>query len=81
MRQEFQRRRDVFVEGLNQIKGFSCRLPKGAFYTFPNIKQDRLAVEEAGRRAAGRSGRGGALGYGVRRVRRRLSALQHRQLD
>ena len=39
MRQEFQRRRDVFVKGLNQIKGFSCRLPKGAFYTFPNIKQ------------------------------------------
>jgi aspartate/methionine/tyrosine aminotransferase len=29
----------VFVKGLNQIKGFSCRLPKGAFYTFPNIKQ------------------------------------------
>jgi len=39
MRQEFQRRRDLFVNGLNQIKGFSCRLPKGAFYTFPNIKQ------------------------------------------
>jgi aspartate aminotransferase len=39
MRQEFQRRRDVFVKGLNQIKGFSCRLPQGAFYTFPNIKQ------------------------------------------
>ena len=39
MRQEFQRRRDVFVKGINQIKGFSCRLPKGAFYTFPNIKQ------------------------------------------
>ena len=39
MRQEFQRRRDVFVDGLNQIKGFSCRLPKGAFYTFPNVKQ------------------------------------------
>jgi aspartate/methionine/tyrosine aminotransferase len=39
MRQEFQRRRDVFVDGINQIKGFSCRLPKGAFYTFPNIKQ------------------------------------------
>src|SRR5271166_1263887 len=39
MRQEFQRRRDVFVNGLNQIKGFSCRLPQGAFYTFPNIKQ------------------------------------------
>jgi aspartate/methionine/tyrosine aminotransferase len=37
MRGEFQRRRDVFVAGLNQIKGFSCRMPKGAFYAFPNI--------------------------------------------
>ena len=37
MRDEFQRRRDVFVAGLNRIKGFSCRLPKGAFYVFPNI--------------------------------------------
>jgi aspartate aminotransferase len=34
---EFQRRRDVFVSGLNRIKGFSCRMPKGAFYVFPNI--------------------------------------------
>ena len=34
---EFQRRRDVFVAGLNKIKGFSCRMPKGAFYVFPNI--------------------------------------------
>src|SRR6267378_1874336 len=37
MREEFQRRRDVFVAGLNKIKGFSCRMPKGAFYVFPNI--------------------------------------------
>jgi aspartate/methionine/tyrosine aminotransferase len=37
MRGEFQRRRDVFVAGLNKIKGFSCRMPKGAFYVFPNI--------------------------------------------
>jgi aspartate aminotransferase len=36
---EFRRRRDIFVNGLNQIKGFSCRSPKGAFYTFPNITQ------------------------------------------
>jgi aspartate/methionine/tyrosine aminotransferase len=35
---EFKRRRDLMVAGLNQIKGFSCRLPKGAFYVFPNIK-------------------------------------------
>ena len=39
MRQEFQRRRDAFVAGLNRIKGFSCRMPKGAFYVFPNITQ------------------------------------------
>jgi len=37
MRDEFQRRRDVFVAGLNKIQGFSCRMPKGAFYVFPNI--------------------------------------------
>jgi aspartate/methionine/tyrosine aminotransferase len=37
MRSEFQRRRDVFVTALNQIRGFSCRMPKGAFYVFPNI--------------------------------------------
>src|ERR1700732_4404462 len=34
---EFKKRRDVMVNGLNKIKGFTCRLPKGAFYVFPNI--------------------------------------------
>ena len=29
MRQEFQRRRDMFIPGLNRIKGFTCRVPKG----------------------------------------------------
>jgi aspartate/methionine/tyrosine aminotransferase len=56
MRDEFQRRRDVVVAGLNKIKGFSCRMPKGAFYVFPNIqktgwKAKKLAdalLEEAG---------------------------------
>ncbi len=59
---EFKRRRDVMVAGLNQIKGFSCRRPKGAFYTFPNIpgtgwKSKKLAdalLEDAG--VAGLSG-------------------------
>jgi len=36
---EFKERRDVMVAGLNKIKGFSCCLPKGAFYVFPNIKE------------------------------------------
>jgi len=39
MRAEFQKRRDVFVAGLNRIQGFSCRMPKGAFYVFPNIQK------------------------------------------
>jgi aspartate/methionine/tyrosine aminotransferase len=39
MCQEFKRRRDRFVAGLNKIPGFSCHLPKGAFYAFPNITQ------------------------------------------
>ena len=36
---EFKKRRDVMVTGLNNIKGFSCRSPKGAFYVFPNVTQ------------------------------------------
>ncbi|HEY6253161.1 MAG TPA: pyridoxal phosphate-dependent aminotransferase [Candidatus Angelobacter sp.] len=46
MRAEFQRRRDRFVAGLNEIPGFSCRVPKGAFYTFPNIQQTGRAAKE-----------------------------------
>jgi aspartate/methionine/tyrosine aminotransferase len=37
MRAEFKKRRDVMVAGLNKIKDFSCRVPHGAFYVFPNI--------------------------------------------
>jgi aspartate/methionine/tyrosine aminotransferase len=56
MREEFHRRRDVVVDRLNRIKGFSCRMPKGAFYVFPNItktgwKSKKLAdamLEQAG---------------------------------
>jgi aspartate aminotransferase len=35
---EYERRRNVIVEGLNKIPGFTCRKPEGAFYVFPNIK-------------------------------------------
>jgi aspartate aminotransferase len=34
---EFRRRRDVIVKGLNEIPGFRCRVPAGAFYAFPNV--------------------------------------------
>jgi aspartate aminotransferase len=37
MRDEFRARAEMFVCGLNRIPGFTCRMPKGAFYAFPNI--------------------------------------------
>ncbi len=37
MVKEFKRRRDVIVKGLNSISGITCKMPKAAFYAFPNI--------------------------------------------
>jgi len=37
MRAEFIARREIIVDGLNTIPGFSCIMPHGAFYAFPNI--------------------------------------------
>ena len=39
MVQAFDERRKVVVEKLNQIEGFSCVMPKGAFYVFPNVAE------------------------------------------
>jgi aspartate aminotransferase len=43
---EFKRRRDAFVERINKIPGFSCRVPAGAFYAFPNIRQTGLTSKK-----------------------------------
>lgn len=53
---EYQLRRDVIVDGLNTIPGFTCQKPQGAFYAFPNItgtgmgsvELANLILEEAG---------------------------------
>ena len=37
MQVEYRKRRDLIVKLLNDIKGFSCKSPKGAFYAFPNV--------------------------------------------
>ena len=37
MRAAFSRRCRAFVDRINRIKGFSARMPKGAFYVFANI--------------------------------------------
>jgi aspartate/methionine/tyrosine aminotransferase len=56
MVKEFRRRRDAFCAALNQIPGFHCEIPGGAFYAFANVKKtgvdsrvlaDRL-LQEAG---------------------------------
>ncbi|MFV0562808.1 pyridoxal phosphate-dependent aminotransferase [Malaciobacter mytili] len=39
MRVEFEKRRNVAVKAINEIKGLSCVKPKGAFYLFINIKE------------------------------------------
>ena len=46
MKEEFRVRRDIIVEGLNSIKGFSCIVPLGAFYAFPNISKTGLSSKE-----------------------------------
>jgi len=38
MVEEFRRRRDLIVDGLNRLPGVSCVRPRGAFYVFPNVK-------------------------------------------
>jgi aspartate aminotransferase len=35
---EFRRRRDAFCAGLNDIPGWKCAIPGGAFYAFANVK-------------------------------------------
>ena len=37
MREAFAKRARLISGGLNQLEGFSCREPLGAFYAFPNI--------------------------------------------
>lgn len=43
---EYKKRRDVMVEGLNSLPGVTCLRPNGAFYVFPNIKQTHMSSEE-----------------------------------
>lgn len=47
---EFKKRREVIVEGLNRIPGWSCRKPAGAFYAFPNIKATEFSSQELANR-------------------------------
>ncbi len=46
MVEEFRRRRDAFCAGLNDIPGWSCAIPGGAFYAFANVKATGRASKE-----------------------------------
>ena len=43
---EYRKRRDQFVAGLNQVPGFRCQAPDGAFYAWVNIAETGLPAEE-----------------------------------
>jgi aminotransferase len=45
MIQQYNQRRRLIVEGLNEI-GLSCHMPDGAFYAFPSIESTGLSAEE-----------------------------------
>lgn len=49
MREAYCERRNVMVKAFNEM-GLSCHLPKGAFYTFPNIKSTGLSSKEFAKR-------------------------------
>ena len=36
---EFKARRNLIVDGLNDIEGITCLKPKGSFYVFPNVTE------------------------------------------
>jgi len=46
VRQIYRKRRDVIVKGLNDIPGITCRMPRGAFYVFPNVKSFGRSSDE-----------------------------------
>jgi aspartate/methionine/tyrosine aminotransferase len=92
MVEEFRQRRDLIVDGLNQIPGVTCQRPRGAFYVFPRVKALRrpskeiatYLLEEAGVAVLWGTAFGGfgegylRLSYAVSReaIRQALEAMQ-----
>ena len=46
MMDDFKRRRDIFISGLNEVEGISCQYPDGAFYAFPNVSQVPMSADD-----------------------------------
>jgi aspartate aminotransferase len=43
---QYERRRDIIVDGLNKLPGVHCLKPQGAFYVFPNIQKTGKSSSE-----------------------------------
>jgi aspartate aminotransferase len=59
---EYRKRRDLFVSKLNQIPGFRCQVPDGAFYAWVNIEDTGLPAEEVQRLLLEEAGVAGIAG-------------------
>ena len=46
MMKAFRERRDIIVNGLNDIPGVTCQMPDGAFYAWPNIRGTGLSSQD-----------------------------------
>ena len=62
MVREYRKRRDLFVQGLNEIPGFRCQTPSGAFYAWVNIEDTGLPAEEVARLLLEEAGVAGIAG-------------------
>jgi len=69
---EFRSRRQIIIDELNRMEGVHCRMPRGAFYAFPNVSAidtnakrlaDFLLEEAGGACLAGTSFGEGGKGY------------------
>jgi len=56
MVEEFRARRDLIVAGLNDLPGVSCRMPRGAFYVFPNVSEAPIGAEALAERLLDEAG-------------------------
>jgi aspartate/methionine/tyrosine aminotransferase len=56
MMRQYKERRDMLVSGLNEIPGFDCQLPGGAFYAFPDIQGTGLTDVEVSEQLMDKTG-------------------------
>jgi aspartate aminotransferase len=59
---EYRKRRDLFVAGLNRIPGFRCLAPDGAFYAWVNIEDTGMSAQEVAKLLLEEAGVAGIAG-------------------